>query len=263
MVAATPDPDVSRDILNRWDDHLAGMDSVFESHFVGTHETLVEKIYNVPDAVAPVSARMVYVQVPNDDEGRTELQLVWKFEVEMRDNWYEAAVSFNHPHRILSVVDWASDAAAPLPIPPPPTPLPPATYHVFGWGINDPESGNRTFVTEPIDTLASPAGWHAIPVSHDPSTPRQPPDEYEDGFWRNTTTTWGNNVFAHENWEGGPNWIDNDRPDGGLNKVFNYSYDPQPKEDRDDAVDEAKKYINATITQLFYTVNMVHDLYYR
>jgi len=28
-------------------------------------------------------------------------------------------------------------------------------------------------------------------------------------------------------------------------------------------MDEAQKYINATITQLFYTTNMVHDLYYR
>ena len=28
-------------------------------------------------------------------------------------------------------------------------------------------------------------------------------------------------------------------------------------------MDEAQKYINATVAQLFYTSNMVHDLYYR
>jgi extracellular elastinolytic metalloproteinase len=33
--------------------------------------------------------------------------------------------------------------------------------------------------------------------------------------------------------------------------------------DSNDALGEARKYINATITQLFYTSNMVHDLYYR
>jgi extracellular elastinolytic metalloproteinase len=197
----------------------------------------------------------------------------------MQDNWYEAAVSFNHPHRILSVVDWASDAAAPLPIPipPPPStdPAPLATYYVFPWGVNDPQSGNRSFVTEQVDALASPAGWHAIPFSHDPAR-RQPDDdelgffkrkgdddEDDKGFWRNTTTTWGNNVFAHENWRGLNDWIDNYRPDSGLKKVFNYSYNPRPHEGKEDSLDEARKYINTTVTQLFYTVNMVHDLFYR
>jgi extracellular elastinolytic metalloproteinase len=43
---------------------------------------------------------------------------------------------------------------------------------------------------------------------------------------------------------------------------FDYKYNPKVT-DGPDALDEAKKYINATITQLFYTSNMVHDLYYR
>ena len=79
---------------------------------------------------------------------------------------------------------------------------------------------------------------------------------------RNTTTTWGNNVFAHENWEGRNSWANNYRPDAGPEMVFDYKYAPKETE-REDALDEAKKYINATVTQLFYTVNMVHDLYYR
>ena len=37
----------------------------------------------------------------------------------MEDNWYEAAVTAHHPHKIVSVVDWASDASddhiAPVP----------------------------------------------------------------------------------------------------------------------------------------------------
>lgn len=104
----------------------------------------------------------------------------------MQDNWYEAAVSATSPHRIISVVDWASDAPFPEPS------LPPATYNVFAWGVNDPEEGNRTMNKENFDSLASPVGWHAIPFANDPSlrgmrlknTP----------FYRNTTTTWGNNV---------------------------------------------------------------------
>lgn len=32
--------------------------------------------------------------------------------------------------------------------------------------------------------------------------------------WRTTRTTWGNNVFAHENWAGKDAWMYNDRPLG-------------------------------------------------
>jgi len=69
-------------------------------------------------------------------------------------------------------------------------------------------------------------------------------------------------VFAHENWEGQAVWLHNYRPDGGEQLIFDYNYDPKPAESSD-SLDEAKKYINATVTQLFYTSNLVHDLYYR
>jgi hypothetical protein len=35
------------------------------------------------------------------------------------------------------------------------------------------------------------------------------------------------------------------------------------KTEKPDAMDEAQKYINVTVAQLFYTSNLVHDLYYR
>jgi extracellular elastinolytic metalloproteinase len=69
-------------------------------------------------------------------------------------------------------------------------------------------------------------------------------------------------VFAHEDWEGRNNWLNNYRPDGGHELKFDFPYNPKVT-NTSDAVDEAKKYINATITQLFYTTNMVHDLFYR
>jgi extracellular elastinolytic metalloproteinase len=171
----------------------------------------------------------------------------------MKDNWYEAAVSFHPPHRIVSVVDWASDS----PIPTPDPSDTPATYNVFGWGINDPSVGNRSIFKENFDVLASPVGWHTLPFTNDPQSRR-----VSKAFYRNTTTTWGNNVFAHEDWEGRNSWVDNYRPDGGKDKVFDYPYDPKLT-NSSDSLDEAKKYINATVTQLFYTSNMVHDLYYR
>jgi len=253
MIAATPDDRVLQDILARYNEHLSNMISSFETHLVGDHSVMVEHIDNVPDTVNPVKAKIAYVQIPKGD--KTILKLVWKFEVEMKDNWYEASVSATPPHNIISVVDWASDS----PIPKAPKARAPATYNVFVWGVNDPAEGNRTIEKEHYDALASPVGWHSLPYANDPQSDGL---RFKTEFWRNTTTTFGNNVFAHEDWEGRNSWLDNYRPDGGKDLNFDYKYKPEVT-DGPDALDEAKKYINATVTQLFYTSNMVHDLYYR
>ncbi|KAG6819501.1 hypothetical protein H0H93_011238 [Arthromyces matolae] len=259
MVAATPSDEVVEDILGNFDKHLNDM--VIDAptgHFAPTSSPADLLVSNVPDTVNPVKARLAYIQVPGKEGDATHLSLVWRFEVEMQDNWYEASVSANAPHRIISVVDWASDA--PIPTDPEVTP---ATYNVFAWGVNDPAEGNRTLNKENFDAFASPAGWHALPYAHDPSNDKlSRSGKKNKGFWHNTTTTWGNNVFAQENWEGRNSYIDNYRPDAGSSKNFDFTYKPKST-DKEDALDEAKKYINNTVAQLFYTTNLVHDLYYR
>ncbi|KAF9652520.1 hypothetical protein BDM02DRAFT_3183556 [Thelephora ganbajun] len=255
MIAATPEDHMVQDILSRYDDYINRMSSYMDNKFVGGETHIpIELIHNVPEAVNPVKARLAYIQVP--DGNSAHLDLVWKFEVEMKDNWYEAAVSAHSPHKIISVVDWASDAYAPIPGKGEGL----ATYNVFKWGINDPSEGNRTIETEYNDKLASPLGWHSLPIANDPYSANK---RFAHGSSiRNTTVTWGNNVFAHENWDGLNGYLSNYRPDGGRSLKFDYVYDPQPTTGGD-ALEEARKYINATITQLFYTSNMVHDLYYR
>lgn len=104
----------------------------------------------------------------------------------MQDNWYETTVSASAPHDIVSVVDWASDAPFPSPE------VVPATYNVFKWGVNDPSVGNRSIEKENFDALASPVGWHSIPYKNDPSLKGVQANSQD--FFRNTTTTWGNNV---------------------------------------------------------------------
>jgi extracellular elastinolytic metalloproteinase len=255
MIAATPKVNLAQDMLSRFTHYLGKLESTFVHHLHDSgHPEMV--INNVPDTVNPVKARVAYVQVPNE-KGTTSLELVYKFEIEMEDNWYEAAVAATAPHKVVSVVDWASDAPMPKK-----SESSPATYNVFAWGVNDPSEGERTIEKERIDSLASPAGWHAFPYDNDPSyrvknAPTPPKD-----FWRNTTSTMGNNVWAHEDWEGMNNWINNYRPDAGSSKAFDFPYKPK-NTDKSDALAEAKKFINATVTQLFYTTNMVHDLYYR
>lgn len=255
MIAATPQEHMVQDILSKYDGYINGMTSYMDSHFVGGETyTPVEFINNVPDTVNPVKSRLAYIQVPDGDS--THLDLVWKFEVEMKDNWYEAAVSAHSPHKIISVVDWASDAYAPIPR----KERGLATYNIFKWGINDPATGGRTIETEYNDKLASPLGWHSLPIANDPYSENKR-FAYASSI-RNTTVTWGNNVFAHENWDGRSSFISNYRPDGGEDLKFHYDYSPLSTP-REDALEEARKYINASVTQLFYTSNMVHDLYYR
>jgi extracellular elastinolytic metalloproteinase len=53
------------------------MTSWFESHFIGDDNTVpVEMIDNVPDAVSPVKAKPVYIQLPNGD--KTMLTQAWR-----------------------------------------------------------------------------------------------------------------------------------------------------------------------------------------
>jgi extracellular elastinolytic metalloproteinase len=66
-------------------------------------------------------------------------------------------------------------------------------------------------------------------------------------------------VFAHENWEGANEWLNNYRP-VSPDLVFDYKYGPKGSNGSSVV---PKDYINLTITQLFYTSNKVHDLFYR
>ncbi|KAH8105305.1 Fungalysin metallopeptidase-domain-containing protein [Cristinia sonorae] len=259
MIAATPNSGLAQSIIENPSTFIEKMRVTPVHDFSGDNAAPSFVIDNVPDAVSPVKAKMAFVQVPSDES--TTLQPVWKFEVEMQDNWYEAAVSVMPPHRIISVVDWASDSPLPVaPIPKKPD-ASSATYNVFRWGVNDPAVGERTIEKENFDSLASPAGWHSLPYDNDPASNHVKGKKTSVKF-RNTTETWGNNVFAHENWQGGNSWVTNYRPDAGKSLSFDFKYDPK-ETNKTEAMDEAKKYINATITQLFYTGNMIHDLYYR
>lgn len=116
----------------------------------------------------------------------------------MQDNWYETAVSAAAPHHIVSVVDWASDS--PIPVPKSPSSPEHTTYNVFAWGINDPSVGNQSIQKENYDVLASPIGWHSLSFANDPQSVTLKVKSGPNGKkLRNTTMTWGNNVFAHEN----------------------------------------------------------------
>ncbi|KIJ06770.1 hypothetical protein PAXINDRAFT_91495, partial [Paxillus involutus ATCC 200175] len=135
LASALPEdhPELSS-VLDNAEEHASKMVMTSETHLLGDHSTLGMSLNNVPGAVSEVKARLVWVQVPS--EIGVHLELVHRFEVEMEHNWYETTVTASLPHRIVSVVDWASDS--PMPLPPGPPKFSKATYEVFPWGVNDP-----------------------------------------------------------------------------------------------------------------------------
>ena len=109
-------------------------------------------------------------------------------------------------------------------------------------------------MTEPWDTVASPLGWHKFPRSANPWNAKLPGMKIGPNLTTLATTA-GNNVIAHEDWEGQNNYITNYRP---VNDSMVFVYDYGEPEGL-----APKEYADMVITQLFYTSNMYHDLTYR
>ncbi|KAM0661296.1 hypothetical protein ACHAPH_002804 [Verticillium nonalfalfae] len=109
-----------------------------------------------------------------------------------------------------------------------------ATYNVYPWGVNDPSEGSRQLITDPWNSKASEFAYHS------------------DGT-TNYTTTRGNNAIAQSNPSGGTAYLNNYRPTRtNLNFDFQYST----------SMATPSAYADASITQLFYTSNIFHDLLY-
>lgn len=102
------------------------------------------------------------------------------------------------------------------------------------WGVSDPEHGERALETDPWRLLSSEFTWHGNGSAC-------------------FNTTRGNNANAQANFEGDTTWIDDYRPDApGM--YFDFPVDLS-------AADPAT-YADASVTQLFYTANVYHDLLY-
>lgn len=108
-----------------------------------------------------------------------------------------------------------------------------ASYNVFPLPVEAPTFGSRSLLTNPWDLTASPEGWHSDGTNH-------------------YTITRGNNTYTYtdENNTNTPQFS----ADGGVNRVFDYPIDiTQPH----------RNYTSASVTNLFYMNNKVHDVFYR
>ncbi|KAJ2830190.1 hypothetical protein IWW50_000433, partial [Coemansia erecta] len=104
----------------------------------------------------------------------------------------------------------------------------PEAYRVYPWTVPDPSEGARELIENPADKTASPLGW------------------------AHGNQTAGNNVYAQSNPDGGYGWKNNFRPTS-ADRVFDFALDLEK---------QPATYIEAAVTQLFYTNNFMHDLFY-
>jgi PKD repeat protein len=113
----------------------------------------------------------------------------------------------------------------------------PNSYRIFAPPTESPNHGPHVLVVAPIDSLASPFGWH--------DTDGQPGPEH--------TITRGNNVHAYQD-SNNSNSSSGDEPDGGPDLIFDFPYDPTLP---------AAEYRDASVTNLFYWCNVMHDVWYQ
>lgn len=116
-------------------------------------------------------------------------------------------------------------------LPPPAIP----DYNVFGYPLEAPTFGSRMLLTDPSNLSASPYGWHDV-----------------DGIsGADYTITRGNNVFVYEdaNSDNQPGYS----PNGGVNLHFDFPFTAN-------AVPATNQ--DASLTNLFYDNNAIHDYLY-
>ncbi|MCB0629326.1 MAG: M36 family metallopeptidase, partial [Lewinella sp.] len=111
-----------------------------------------------------------------------------------------------------------------------------ATYNVYPIPLENPLEGERQLLTDPQDPIASPYGWH--------DTNGQEGPEF--------TITRGNNAHVFLDLKDSDE-SEGDETDGGEDLMFDFPLDLSL---------EPEDYQDASNTQLFYMMNIMHDFAY-
>lgn len=189
--------------------------------------------------------KLVYFKTPESG-----IRLVWNFNVDMpaKDHWWDFYVDAE-TNQILQKLDWQVNCSAAghhhtaacnsvdveeddeLLLPP--TIEDGSSYRVYEFPVESPNHGGRTLAVEPANEIASPFGWHD-----------------EDGnIGPDFGNTRGNNVYAYEDASdfNSPGYS----PEAGSSLTFDYIFDDE---------DSPEDYQDASITNLFYANNKIHDI---
>ncbi len=113
----------------------------------------------------------------------------------------------------------------------------PESYRVFAYPLEDPTDGPDTLELNPFDITSNPWGWH----------------DTNNAAGAEFTITRGNNVYADSDLDAN-NVPDGNAPDAGAPLIFDYPYDLNM---------DPSAYLTASIVNLFYWNNILHDINYR
>lgn len=204
-------------------------DTVFPGDNEGVPTNVIQPVQFTRDGQVPIVTKYL---ISNDALMGLRLVPVWDMSVDLLsgDSWYNAQMDVM-TGQVLSMVDWVSEHK----------------YNVFPIGVNDPHDGERQLMVNPEDKLASPLGWH------DQGSAGNGRGDDGDAKFNGTI---GNNVFAQSNPNGRNDYFNNYRPTGVSDDdgmIFNNTLDLSK---------DPKSYIDASVTNLFYWNNVVHDIFY-
>lgn len=108
-----------------------------------------------------------------------------------------------------------------------------ASYNIFALPVEAPTFGSRSIITNPWLLASSPEGWHSDGTNH-------------------YTITRGNNVYAYE--DTADLDVPGYSPDGGAIRNFNFPFS---------ITGDSYSNMDASITNLFYLNNRIHDVFYK
>lgn len=189
--------------------------------------------------------KLVYFKTPESG-----IRLAWNFNVDMpaKDHWWDFYIDAQ-TNEVLQKIDWQVSCTVAghqhtgaceqitnvefEELLPPPTIEDGSAYRVYEFPVESPNHGGRTLAIEPAIEAASPFGWH--------DGDGNPGPDFD--------ITRGNNVNAYED-AADLNEAGNS-PDSDGTFVFDYVFNNQ---------DSPEAYQDASITNLFYANNRIHDL---
>jgi extracellular elastinolytic metalloproteinase len=112
------------------------------------------------------------------------------------------------------------------------------TYNVFPMPVESPNHGDRAMVTDPVNLVASPFGWHDTDGI----------DGAEYSITRGNNAHAYHDIFSQNKSIGG-------EPDGGANLEFDFPFDVNN--------DTSYQATETSIVNLFYWNNIIHDVLYQ
>ncbi|MEM7349681.1 MAG: extracellular metalloproteinase [Acidobacteriota bacterium] len=174
-------------------------------------------------SAADIQAELMWLPIR-----RGEVRLVWRYQLKTHDSFHHWDFTVDaHSGDVWTRLDWVADAS----------------YRVFEQPVESPihspappPADGRTLVVDPQDLSRSPLGWH------------------DDG-----TTTYtiprGNNVHAFDDLDGN-NQPPAVEPDCGAGLVCDFDFPI------DFGSADPVDYTSAAVANLFYWVNITHDIQY-